>query len=177
MIDTLGTKVFDFPDQVVQITDFSDGIASFYKRPKNTSDGRWGLINRSGLIVTEAQFQNQPFAFSNGIGMVQIDGKHTDNRDAILVTLNKNGQVIAKIPFNKWQGYGLYTSAARFQGGLLAVRLLDTQGKDHWTYMDKTGQLCYELQFSHAGNFYEGYAIVVLAANGKIGFLENPLKK
>ncbi|MEH6656264.1 WG repeat-containing protein [Leeuwenhoekiella marinoflava] len=176
VIDTLGTEVFDFPKHVIRISDFSDGIASFYKMQDDNSTGQWGLLDKDGHVVMEAQFSNQPFAFSDGIGMVQIDGKRPDNRDALLVTLNQEGQIIAKIPFTNTQGYRLYTSAARFQEGMLAVRMIDVQGNDLWTYMDKNGQLRFDLQFSHARNFYEGFAIVVLAENGKIGFLKNPLE-
>ncbi|MET4081731.1 hypothetical protein ABIB40_001680 [Pedobacter sp. UYP30] len=161
VVDTTGKVLFSLDAD--QLEDFHDGMAIFYK------DENFGVINKQGTIVFDAKFYNKPYIFSDGISCVQIDGLTDTNKDGYLLTLNKTGEVIAKIPLAPARGC-VYDSKLAFHEGLLAVKI-----DALWGYMDKMGELIIKPQFEEATSFSEGFAVVT-TSDGKIALIKNPLK-
>ena len=119
---------------------FDNGLTGVKK------DEKWGLIDTSGMLVFEPQFDDVRFV-SNGYYLressfvcivVEKDGK-------IGFIINKDGQWILEPPkFDRMQD---------FLEGLAAVK---RDGK--WGFIDKNAQLIIGLEFDDVGCFYGNFA-------------------
>ena len=123
-----------------------------FERFKN---GKYGFkLKSSGKIVIEPKYDNAIYAFSEGLAMVELNGKWG--------FINKTGKEVT--PFK----YDYY--AMSFSEGLAMVWL---NGK--WGFIDKTGKEVISLKYDDACDVSEGLAAVKL--NGKWGFIDKTGKE
>ena len=161
IIDTTGSVV-SRPDADA-LEDISDGMILFQKE-------RWGVLDKTGKVIIPPTFANQPFDFSEGLSIVQVDGTAAGNKDGYLLTLDAAGRTIAHIPLCDATAC-IYDSNHGFHGGLLAVKVGNA-----WGYMDKTGKMIIKPQFQTALNFQEGIAVVE-NADGAVAAIKSPFEQ
>lgn len=162
IINTVGHVVFkvDGNYSLDLNRDFSNRLL-----PVQDSLGRWGFINTTGKVVIMPQFYNEPQSFSDGISIIQVNGK----QDGYILLVNTLGNIVSKIPFCNQYGC-IYDSNFAFYEGLLAVKV-----DDKWGYMDMHGTLVIPPQFDTALDFHDGRAVVV-TSDGKVAVIVNPLR-
>lgn len=163
VIDTGGHIVLKLG--VDGVGDFADGMASF---ENEGTSYLWGFINKTGDTVFAPQFANKPYDFSEGLSIVQVDGKEDGNKDGFLLTLDTTGKVVSRISLCTDAGC-IYDSKYGFHDGLLAVKI-----ENKWGYMDKTGKIVIPPQFDEAYDFQEGFATVKTLA-GQVAVIKSPL--
>ncbi|MDN5283815.1 MAG: hypothetical protein JWR38_89 [Mucilaginibacter sp.] len=166
VIDTTG-KLLCTLDSAKAIKDLGNGLIAF----TNDDDysALWGIVNKNGKVLLAPQFEKQPISCSDGVIIVQVDGKEGDNKDGYLLTFDITGNRIAKIPLCGTVGC-LYDSNLSFHEGLIAVRVANG-----WGYMDKAGKIVVPSQFDTALDFQGGLAIVV-TTDSQVAAIRNPLK-
>jgi hypothetical protein len=133
IIDTSGKVTYPrISDLLPHWARYSDGLAPFRNK-----DGRWGYLDRQGLVVIPAQF-SFAYDFSEGLACVQTaEG---------CGYIDKAGVFVIKPVFD---------SAENFSEGLAPVCQ-----KECWGYIDKSGKLVLKPQYSAASPFSEGLAYV-----------------
>jgi len=169
LIDLDGQLLFKLKKNITldMSRNFSNGLCAFLKEDQDSSG--WGVMNRKGQVIIAPVYRNEPMPDYDGVSFVQVDGdESTGNKDGYLITFDKRGNTIAKIPFVTPYG-DLHDSNLGFHEGLMAVQLGDL-----WGYIDAKGQVVIRPQFDAAMNFYEGFAIIK-THEGKVGILRNPL--
>ncbi|ANH83126.1 hypothetical protein A8C56_20995 [Niabella ginsenosidivorans] len=169
LIDLDG-KTICRPDSNVTLDlngNFSNGLISFLLETADSSN--WGIMNTHGQVVVAPKYRNKPLPFCDGVSVVQVDGdKSKWNKDGYLITLDTLGRTIAR--FSLETPYGiLYDSNLGFHEGLIAVKIGDL-----WGYINAKGRVVIRPQFQSAGDFHEGFA-VVMTPQGKAGVIRNPL--
>ena len=112
-----------------------------------TAGGKGGLIDKTGKIVIEPQFDDIGY-FSEGLVWVVVDGKYG--------FIDKSGQMVVKAQFDE---------LLPFKEGLAVVRI---DGK--YGFIDKIGQVVIEPQFDDAWYFSEGMSSVRIG--DKCGFID-----
>lgn len=130
--------------------DFHEGLAAV-GTSGNGDRENWGYIDRSGKLVVKQQYA---FAddFSQGLAGVEVDRKYG--------FINSRGQTVVQPRFDlrKDSPYHLQTvSSGRFSEGLACVSLAGKYG-----YINKKGKIVIPTMFSHAQDFSEGLAWVVV---------------
>ena len=117
-------------------------------------DGKWGYIDRSGIVVIPAQF-DAAFHFAEGLARVR--------RGDTTGFIDRHGTVIFTAP---------YEVVGDFSEGLAVVSNGERRDPHiglviepgHWGYVDHAGHLVLLLRFSHADAFSEGLAAVQTAS-------------
>ena len=137
-INKKGEIIIDF--QFTYAEDFSEGLAAV------ELNGKWGYIDKNGEFVIKPQYACA-FSFSEGLGRVHID----ENRNAYI---NRDGIIVIEHKFDY---------DADFHENLAAIRVGNAfNGK--WGFMDKSGNVVIEPQFScpeslGGPRFSEGLAV------------------
>lgn len=167
LIDSTG-KVLCTLDSAKSIKELGEGLTAF----TNADDysAIWGIVNKNGKIILAPQFEKQPIGCSDGVVLVQVDGLSGDNKDGYLLTFDKAGNRIAKIPLCNTSDC-INDSNLNFHEGLLAVKV----GR-MWGYMDKNGNMVIPPQFDTALDFQNGLAVIV-TMDSQVGAVNNPLKE
>ena len=161
-------------------------------------DGKWGYINRSGIVVIAPQYE-MAAPFSAGLGLVV-----TDLKVPYLGYISDSGQMAIKpqhwqvYPFSEclapvescseWgfintKGHVVifpqFIEVNHFSEGLAAVKISERTeggqtGEPKWGYVDQNGDVVIPPQFFHARPFSDGLAKVIVgdAENGKIGYID-----
>jgi len=109
-----------------------DGLA------RASRDGKRGYINKKGEFVFEANYESQG-DFQEGMASVKISGKYG--------FINTNGTLVIEPKFK---------NVVRFSNSYCLVTTMD--GKEN--YIDKSGNLITDIEFSRGGWFYCGLAKV-----------------
>lgn len=173
-IDTAGRVLYTFSGDISpDLSDYiSDGMLAIRKGRKK------GFMNSKGEIIVPPVYGNNPYPlpYSDGVTIIQIRGKKSNNSDGYMMIVDTTGKTISKIPFKTKYGL-MYDSNLEFHEGLLAVKILTVPNTTFglWGYMDKQGQMVIKPQFNKALDFHDGRAIVV-TQNGKLGVIRNPLR-
>ena len=107
---------------------FQDGMAAFCEKCYETVDnehkrwigGKWGFINREGMITIPAEYDRIIEQFEKGIAKVEYSGSE--------ILINKNGKqlLISDINYNRWinlLGLTLQLRAKIFFGDTITVNL------------------------------------------------------
>lgn len=105
---------------------FRDGMAAFCEKCFETIDGdhkswiggKWGFINRSGIITIPAEYERVIEQFEKGIAKVEYSGSE--------ILINKNGKqlLMSDINYNRWinlLGQSLELKAKIFFGDTITV--------------------------------------------------------
>lgn len=142
-IDTNGKEVI--PQKFSSAgTHNSDGIAEV-----TTPDGRFGLIDRNG-IITYQNAAEKPSLFSDGLSTIDVKGQWG--------FADKTGKVVIPAKFS---------SVDKFSQGVALVR---TKG-GYYGFVDTKGKMLIEPTFPNAQSFSEGFA-PVRVKDGKWGFID-----
>jgi hypothetical protein len=135
-------KSGDKIDQDVQIQEVEEDLYVI------RDNGRFGYINRVGLVVIEPQFEDA-YSFSEGLARVAVQHKYG--------FIDKSGIMVIKPVFD---------DAGDFVEGLARV---STENK--YGFIDKNGNHSIPLQYEMVNEFSEGLAGIY--AQGKWGFINN----
>ena len=111
-------------------------------RGKKHQGGKFGLLDRSGTIIIEPEFDYIDF-FHEGLARANRNGKRgfIDKTGDFVIEVQEPGMFV--------RGFG------NFSGGLAPVK-----SGAKWGYIDKTGQFVIEPQYDYADQFFSGYACV-----------------
>jgi hypothetical protein len=139
-IDATGSWAIDPQFDIAD--EFSDGLAPVKIEKK------WGYCDRSGNIVIPCQFYEAK-SFSNGFAAVRYGDEQGNRKGYIDVTGNK----VIEIPDN-------FYSHESFAAEGLAMIDTRTTLDPKIGYIDKTGKIVIECQFTYAENFVDGLAHV-----------------
>ena len=161
-------------------------------------DGKWGYINRSGIVVIAPQYE-MAAPFSSGLALVVTDvkvprpGYISDSGQMAIkpqfwqVQLFSEGlapvESCGEWGFINTKGHVVifpqFVDVAPFSEGLAAVKISERTeggqtGEPQWGYVDHNGDVVVAPQFFHAGPFVDGVAKVIVGdfQNGKIGFID-----
>lgn len=166
VIDTTGRVLYHFKEEETPDLNqyFSEGYISF-----SVDDYKNGVMNKYGKTIIPPQYANEPFPFSDGVTIVQVDDHKDDgNKLGYLLVIDTLGNTVSKIPLSNRYGL-MYDSKQHFREGLMAVKI-----NDKWGYIDKKGNYVVPPQFDEAPDFHNGCA-VVKTDKGKLAVIENPL--
>ena len=147
-IDSKGTIVVE--PKFREIQPFSEGLAAV------NFDYRWGYINTSGEMVIAPQFQRVQ-SFSEGLAGVYLPPPK-DKWEERWVYIDRTGKTA--IDLNFYAPEGVVSSVApisHFSEGLAAVRFGANVG-----YIDRSGKIIIEPQFTDANPFMNGMALVTV---------------
>lgn len=175
VIDTHGKVRFCVPDGIERLGPFINGRARFYR------NGKWGVLDDKGQVVVPARYEHKPRGYGRKVMLFAVDGKRSDNRDGYIQTFDRDGQLIARIPFVDKQGRFMIDGKQRFHEGLLGVELASGLGDDKpfkslgWGFIDAHGKVIVEPQFDWVSDFDSGHAFVSPKDTGTVGIIRNPL--
>jgi parallel beta-helix repeat protein len=131
-------------------------ITPFYGKLLNVEkDGKWGIIDESGSIVHEPQWDGEVILFNPGLFNISSEFGYTRQGGKYGI-IDKFGRVISQ---PQWE----YTYG--FTEGLAAVSQL---GK--WGFIDTTGKVAIEPKWPSVGLFSGGLAVV--ERDGKFGYID-----
>ena len=134
---------------IVDLFSFSEGLAAV--RIGEFVEGKWGYIDKQGMLVIQAQFDTAG-PFHDGLAVVANDRKFG--------YIDKTGKIVIPLQF---------ASGGSFSDGLAAVRVGDfITGKDG--YIDTQGKIVIEPRFDGAFPFADGLADV--RVGDKYGFVD-----
>tara|TARA_B100000683_G_scaffold188793_1_gene181990 strand:+ start:12 stop:1352 length:1341 start_codon:yes stop_codon:yes gene_type:complete len=128
----INTKKKFKPNTIIEVSNYSDGLAAFKKN-------KWGYVDRLGNIVVEAKYQYAR-PFSEQLAAVQLDND-------LWGYLNTEG---------KMAHFAQYNHALSYSSGLAAVE----NNKEKFGYINKDGRRVINFQFDDAKSFSEGLAPV-----------------
>jgi hypothetical protein len=133
--DKLATLVIlDKIPNLQQCNTFANGVAAI-----KVSD-KWGLINKKGEIVLQAQYENC-ITFYDGVAKAKKDG--------IIGLINTKGEPIGNVRDKEYWG---------FSEGLSVYQPMDQSGRQYQGFIDKTGAVVISVQYIMLENFSEGLA-------------------
>ena len=149
-----------------------------------SSSQLWGFVNKSGNMELRANY-DQTFGFSCGWALVLEDKeyKFIDKNGKTGKVMDVSEMVSAYfyynlLPFKDGKLYGLYDNMFNVvipaeysnlnigDNGLIAFC---EDGKDKYGYMDKNGKVVIEPEWTYAGGFRDGIAIVATVQKGSDG--------
>ncbi len=152
--------------------DFNNGIAVVGFGNCETSDCRYALIDKRGVLLTPAEYEeiNEPaeglylamkedkYGFIDRTGQTVISHKYTDalpySMGVAAVAIDGNWFFIDKT--GRQLFINRFMDISSFADSVCAV----TQDKETWGYIDFTGNFIIQPQFETAEDFINGYAIV-----------------
>ncbi len=134
-IDTEGTVIIDYIYDKADF--FKEGLAAV------SSDGKWGFINPDGIFIIKPQYDFCS-GFKEGLSKVVITEGNTRKTGFI----NKEGETFFRSFLNG--------NAGNFSEGLAVFEKDGLYG-----YIDTNGNICINPQYTYAGEFSEGLAVVV----------------
>ena len=172
-LTTKGQVVLD--NRFWRIWDFSEGLAAALQ----TSDSKWGYIDRSGKFVIAPQFPFFPEGlvsdFSDGLAAIEVDGKlgYIDHTGAFVIprqfatgTSFEDG--IARVVVT--QGPCAYVNYDAVDPCLTDLQVAPSTGNAgkrtvtanlcRWTFIDKKGNRIMNAEFDAARGFHEDLAAV-----------------
>lgn len=147
-IDNKGKLLFSLPQEVINVRDFSEGLAVVGSKLGERHTG-WGYIDVSGKVVIQPKYERAR-SFSGGLAAVRQDGKWG--------FINQSGELIISFSFDLEDNEEI-----RFSEGLAVVRYAsppDPKYRGKYGYIDQSGNLAIGPQFSSASPFSEGLAII-----------------
>lgn len=123
--------------------------------------GKWGYINRQGIIVVEPQYEHADY-FKNGYA--SVTDKFTDGNEQHIIfkIIDTLGRVV--LQSFSW-AYDDYSEGMAVYVG----KTMDKKGKHMFGYVDSTGKVVIEAKFERARAFHNGIAAVQV--DGKMGFI------
>jgi hypothetical protein len=130
-IDKSGTAKFELKE-AKYVHNFSEGLALF-----QSTDKKWGFVDKSGKIVINAQFESAGY-FKEGLAPI----KQTDKWGFI----DKSEKIVINPQFD--DGNYFLSGKAAFKNG------------KQWGFVDKKGSYIINPQFDWATDFTEGMAAV-----------------
>lgn len=115
-------------------------------------DGKWGLIDKTGKWKVKPTFQwlshcdnNYWWAKKDGkMGFIDKTGKWTEKQES--------------------RSYTVYDDNSKFHDGLARVK-----NNDLWGFVDKTGKIVIEPQFTYAEKCFQGACVVEVGGDGRLG--------
>jgi hypothetical protein len=117
--------------------------------PVKIADRLYGIMNRSGKVVTVANLEQvSDFGFADGVAPAAAGGKW-----GYIDTVGK------------WVIDPQFESAEDFSDGLAAVKV-----GGRWGYIDRKGKFVVNPQYDEAGEFEEGQAL--FKSGGRYGFID-----
>ena len=138
--------------QFSEATVFRNGLALV----KTSGDKpKWGFISEDGKYVIPANYKSATI-FSDDLAWVVSE-------NAAPTAINNKGEV--KVTLNDAETVKI------FKEGLSAFSIIDTSG-EKWGFVDKTGKIKVNPQFSNTRNFSNGKCAVA-NSNGKWGYIDN----
>ena len=132
----------DKAEQDIELTE--SGEALYVIR----DNGRYGYINKSGLVVIKPQFEDA-YNFSEGLARISVQHKYG--------YIDKKGKIVIEPVFD---------DAGDFMEGLARVSIDNKYG-----FIDKNGKAAIPLEYEVVSEFSEGLAGIY--AQGKWGFINN----
>jgi len=137
--------------QFSQATVFRNGLALV----KSTgNEPQWGYIKEDGKFAIKANYKYAT-VFSDGLAWVVTE-------NAAPTAINNKGEIIITLQEARL--------VKIFKEGLSAYYISDSNGKE-WGFIDKTGKIKINPQFSITGNFNNGKCAVA-NQNGKWGYID-----
>ncbi len=152
--------------------DFNNGLAVVGMGNCETSDCKYGMIDKRGILVVPAEYDeiNEPseglylamkddkYGFIDCNGQTAISHKYTDalpyKMGLAAVAIDGNWFFIDKTGAQKF--INRFLDVSSFSDSLCAV----TQDKETWGYIDVYGNFAIQSQFETAEDFENGFAIV-----------------
>lgn len=131
VIDTKGDEKVVEGSNIVDIKDFSEGLA-----PYKTSDKKTGFIGTDGKIAIQAKYESVGF-FKNGLAWAKENGGN-------LGYINPKGEWVIKPQFTAGKEFDKESGLARIKNG------------DKWAYVNKSGEVMYVNDTETWGDFSEG---------------------
>lgn len=162
IIDKKGNTLFIIANNINDVTIFKKGIARFL------ADGHYGLVDKKGTIRLAPRFDRLPPDYDGGPLWGIIRGKAGDSKEGFLYLLDSNFTETGKLLLYA-AGKRITGTEGNFSEGLLAVRQ-----DDLWGYIDTKGKWIIPPQFTEAGQFNEGLAIVSNSEDS-VSVIKNPL--
>ncbi|WP_353215904.1 WG repeat-containing protein [Salinisphaera hydrothermalis] len=175
VIDTQGHVRFRVPDDIDRLGPFINGRARFYR------NGKWGVLDDKGQVIIPARYEHKPRGYGRDVMLFAVDGKRSNNSDGYIETYDRDGHLIARIPFVDDQGRFMIDGKHRFHEGLLGVELASGLGGDKpfkslgWGFIDAHGNVVVEPQFDWVSDFDGGHAFVSPKDTGTVGIIRNPV--
>ena len=161
-----------FTSQFNYAGDFENGIAIVGMGNCESSDCKYALIDKRGVLLTPAEYDeiNEPteglylamkddkYGFIDRTGQTVISHKYTDalpySMGVAGVAIDGNWFFIDKT--GRQMFINRFLDLSSFADSVCAV----TQDKENWGYVDFTGNFIIQPQFETAEDFANGYAIV-----------------
>ena len=152
--------------------DFNNGVATVGIGNCETSDCKYGMIDKLGRFVIPAQYQeidepteglylaikDDKYGFLNSLGETVITHKYTDalpfKMGLAAVAIDGNWFFIDKTGAQKF--INRFLDVSSFSDSLCAV----TQDKETWGYIDFTGAFVIQPLYETAEDFENGFAII-----------------
>lgn len=119
--------------------DFKSGIARVYK------DGKFGYINSKGETVIPFIY-NEAEDFNDGYATVKLDGFYG--------VINNGNEVIVPFAYD-------YIHSDCFSDGMVSASSLLFDGDSRIGYLNKSGELVIDTEYSNVSSFNNGIALVV----------------
>jgi len=137
--------------QFLEATIFNEGVALV---KTSGDDPKWGYISEDGKFTISPQYKRAT-VFSEGIAWVVSE-------NASPVAIDKKGE--HKFSLQEAE------KVSSYQEGLAAFSQINQEGNNMWGFVDRTGKVTINPQFSAAGNFSEGLC-AVRNTEGKWGYI------
>lgn len=144
-INTSGKVVI--PAKYDWASEFNNGLAGVVVNDK------WGMIDKTGKLVIQPQFDSLAEEFVDGLAMVVVGDKYG--------FINEKGQLAIEAK---------YDDAFPFGDGFAPV-----SDSDGYYFIDTTGKQAFEGEYVYARNFIDGMASVMVG--DKWGFIDNTGKQ
>lgn len=152
VIDTTGKLVFGLKE-AEDVKNFSEGLAPFSVKQKDTGDCLWGYVNKSGTVVIQPQY-SQVGSFSNGKASVPNDEDQWGYID-------KNGHLIINYQFDAIRKFD--------DNDCAVVGLYNTNEiKSYYGLIDNTGKYLINPRYDHLYSIGKG--LYAFRENGKYGW-------
>ncbi|HET6892084.1 MAG TPA: WG repeat-containing protein [Pyrinomonadaceae bacterium] len=142
---------------------FSEGLLCAYSPEKDAM----GYVNKSGDFVIEPKFA-EASPFSEGLARVAV----LENGMEKLAFINHKGDFVIPPGFNT--DFDFRRNSSGFSEGLAAISegLNPSRTKEaRFIYIDKSGKIVLATEFSYAGEFRDGLAVVYSDRTNRWGFI------
>jgi len=120
---------------------------------------KFGYIDVNGLVIIEPKYDDCEY-FSEGLAYVKLDGKvgFINSKEELKISFRKFERYSSDFNFPK-------EDSRKFLNGLVVFK-----GKDgKYGFLDKNGEWAIEPKYLAVAPFYEGFAVVEIAAPGVKG--------